>query len=145
LYFGELFAVVADLDPCGFPNHPTAKKLILQPIDGLKEQWNGRVWLNPPYGKGVKPWLDKLQQHGNGMALLFGRTDVKWFQGLDFSGINFLSKRIAFLNDRFEQGTNAGVPSILIAFGKNNIPYLKQKAGRVFIGNGDIIYETKET
>lgn len=127
-----------DLDPCAFKGHATGKRLIMPPEDGLTAKWSGRVWLNPPYGDGVAKWLDKLQKHNNGMALLFGRTDVKWFQNLTFDGINFLSKRIAFLNDKFEQGTNAGVPSVLIAFGKNNISSLYGLPGRIFESNGTI-------
>lgn len=127
-----------DLDPCGFIGHNTAKKIIVLPKDGLKEEWMGRVWLNPPYGRNVNSWLQKLQIHGNGVALVFARTDVKWFQGLKFDAINFLSKRIAFLNENFEQGTNAGVPSVLIAFGKNNVKSLYGLSGRIFESNGII-------
>jgi hypothetical protein len=127
-----------DLDPCGFIGHKTAKKIVVLPKDGLSIEWNGRVWLNPPYGRNVNAWLQKLQNHGNGMALVFGRTDVKWFQNLRFDGINFLSKRIAFLNDKFEQGTNAGVPSVLIAFGENNLKALHGLDGRIFESNGKI-------
>ena len=69
-----------DLDPCGFNGHKTAKKIIVLPDNGLAIEWTGRVWLNPPYGRNVNEWLQKLQKHNNGMALVFGRTDVKWFQ-----------------------------------------------------------------
>jgi hypothetical protein len=27
--------------------------------DGLKQQWFGRVWCNPPYGRTVNLWLEK--------------------------------------------------------------------------------------
>jgi hypothetical protein len=40
---------VFDLDPCGLQWHKTANKIISLPDDGLVEDWNGRVWLNPPY------------------------------------------------------------------------------------------------
>ena len=39
-----------DLDPCAYPGHRTANELICLPNDGLKMDWFGRVWLNPPYG-----------------------------------------------------------------------------------------------
>ena len=38
-----------DLDPCGLQFHKTAKNIITLPMDGLKEPWKGKVWLNPPY------------------------------------------------------------------------------------------------
>lgn len=32
-----------DLDPCGYPGHPTAERLITLPNDGLVQPWTGRV------------------------------------------------------------------------------------------------------
>lgn len=46
--FGEF-----DLDPCA-PMNPlwkTAKKMYNKEDDGLKQDWEGRVWLNPPYSR----------------------------------------------------------------------------------------------
>ncbi|HVI40922.1 MAG TPA: DNA N-6-adenine-methyltransferase, partial [Anaerovoracaceae bacterium] len=69
-----------DLDPCAAPNprpFPTAKKMITEADEcGLKASWHGRVWLNPPYGKQIGPWLEKLKSHGDGIALVFARTET---------------------------------------------------------------------
>ena len=46
-----------DLDPCGYPGWNTARQLICLPEDGLSTPWEGRVWLNPPYGQEV--WRDE--------------------------------------------------------------------------------------
>lgn len=70
-----------DLDPCGLKSHLTAKNIIELPEDGLKIEWNGKVWLNPPYSN-PKPWLEKLALHHNGMALVLNSTDTIWFQEL---------------------------------------------------------------
>ena len=48
--------------------------------NGLKQKWHGTVWMNPPYGKFTENWLDKFIKHNNGIALVFSRTDTKWFQ-----------------------------------------------------------------
>ena len=34
---------------------------------------------NPPYGLEVVKWFDKLSIHGNGIALIFARTETKMF------------------------------------------------------------------
>ena len=42
-----------DLDPCA-PVNPlwqTAKVMYNKNADGLKQDWKGRVWLNPPYSR----------------------------------------------------------------------------------------------
>lgn len=110
-----------DLDPCGFHGHDTAKKIIVLPDCGLSEPWAGRVWLNPPYGKEQKHWLEKLKNHGNGIALIFARLETKWIQPYLEGGFFQIEGRISFLNAKFEKVSNAGAPSILIPFGRKNI------------------------
>jgi len=68
-----------DLDPCGLVFHKTAEKIISLPTDGLIEEWNGTVWLNPPYSN-PKPFIKKLSEHGSGVALVLNSTDTGWFQ-----------------------------------------------------------------
>lgn len=110
-----------DLDPCGYAGHDTAKRLIVLPEDGLAAKWEGRVWLNPPYGKEQQVWLKKLQEHGNGIALIFARLETLWIQPFLTAGFFQLRGRIRFLNENFKTETNAGAPSILIPFGRKNI------------------------
>lgn len=109
-----------DLDPCGFEGHQTADRLICLPDDGLSAEWSGRVWLNPPYGRATKAWLNKLSKHGNGIALVFARTETSWFQSLRPDMIFLLAGRIKFLKPDFTESTNAGHGSVLIAFGRKN-------------------------
>lgn len=110
-----------DLDPCAYPGHKTAAKLICLPECGLAAKWNGRVWLNPPYGKEQQVWLEKLSVHQNGIALIFARLETKWIQPFLNGGFFIIQGRISFLNKDFVAQTNAGAPSMLIPFGRNNI------------------------
>lgn len=105
-----------DLDPCAYPGHYTAKEVWY--VNGDTKKWFGRVWLNPPYSD-VGRWLDMLAEHGNGVALVFARTDTKWAQRhfKIASQIFFISGRIKFLNDKFEQSTNAGHGSMFLNYG----------------------------
>ena len=95
---------------------------------GLMQNWVGRVWLNPPYGKETGYWLDKLRLHGNGIALVFARTDTTYFQEYVFKvadAIFFIAGRLKFYHVNGEEAkSSAGAPSVLIAYGKNNIDCL---------------------
>lgn len=108
-----------DLDPCAEPDWPVATRSICLPTDGLKESWVGLVFMNPPYGKSTPQWLEKLARHGNGIALVFSRTDTKWFQRAadQCSAMMFLSPRLTFLRPDHSFGTNSGCGSCLVAFG----------------------------
>lgn len=72
-----------DLDPCApTKRHWTAKKCLTVADNGLTKEWNGRVFLNPPYGAGlIDPWLTKMAMHsGGGIALIPAGMETSWFQ-----------------------------------------------------------------
>lgn len=119
-----------DLDPCspkgGISWIPT-KKFYTEKDDGLSQKWGGRVWLNPPYGEQTKHWLAKMHRHRNGVALVFARTDCRWYHDyvVNADAILFLKGRIKFVdgyNETNSQGAGAG--SMLIAWGDDNVKAL---------------------
>lgn len=110
-----------DLDPCAAPGWPTARRHIILPEDGLAADWEGRVWLNPPYGSEAWAWLDKLAAHGKGTALIFARTETAGFVEQVWrkaTAVKFLHGRLHF---HYPDGTrapaNSGAPSVLVAYG----------------------------
>lgn len=110
-----------DLDPCGHPAWPTADRLICLPDDGLAAEWEGRVWLNPPYGNDGWRWLDKLAAHGSGTALIFARTETAGFVEQVWGkadALLFLHGRLHFHHaDGTRARANSGAPSVLVAYG----------------------------
>lgn len=112
-----------DLDPCAAIGQPwrTGRRQFTERDNGLRQQWSGRVWLNPPYGPHVATWMRKLADHGRGTALLFARTETEAWQRYIWphcSGVLFLSGRLSFYRADGTPGrTNAGAPSALIAYG----------------------------
>lgn len=121
-----------DLDPCHpvTAPWPIAKNHFNQFQDGLNQSWAGRVWMNPPYGSETGKWLDKLSKHQDGgIALIFARTETKMF--FDFvweraSALLFIKGRLFFHHVTGEKAkSNAGAPSVLIAYGNKEAEFLK--------------------
>jgi hypothetical protein len=124
-----------DLDPCAPIVRPwdTAVNHYCAPReDGLALDWNGRVWLNPPYGTKTGTWLKKLAQHGDGIALIFARTETAMFFEYVWHAAHavlFLKKRIVFHHvDGTPAAGNAGAPSCLVAYGSENAKTLKRES-----------------
>lgn len=119
-----------DLDPCCPINAPFyhAKNNYTTDDDGLSQKWKGRVYLNPPYGRGMDLWLEKLKYHGNGIALIFARTETKcFFQHIwqDADAVLFVKGRIKFYHVSGIQAGSSGAPSVFIAYGRDNAKALK--------------------
>lgn len=114
-----------DLDPCTHELRPwdIAEKSYTKEDDGLLMPWFGRVWMNPPYGRGMEHWIEKLALHGDGTAFVFNRSDINAFHYYVFpfaDSILFLKGRVNFYDINGVRGDNAPAPNILIAYGENN-------------------------
>lgn len=123
-----------DLDPCS----PGANKCFVPANrhltivdDGLRAEWDGFVWCNPPYGRETGLWLKRLAEHGNGICLVFSRTGSRWFQdsAQSASSVCFVAKRIKFISGAtgFPVGT-PGADSLLLGWG--------DRADDVLFGSG---------
>ena len=119
-----------DLDPCCPANRPWDTAKAHYSADGLLKPWDGRVWLNPPYGQETWKWLKKLAQHGNGIAMVFARTETKMFFKYVWptaSAVLFIEGRLHFYRlDGLRAKGNSGGPSVLIAYGDYNAIRLKK-------------------
>ena len=120
-----------DLDPCSPIARPwdTASRHYTIRENGLWMPWEGRVWLNPPYGRETELWLEKMASHGNGIALTFARTETKMFFKHVWpaaSAFLFISGRLYFhYVDGSKARANSGGPSVLIAYNADNAHRLK--------------------
>lgn len=119
-----------DLDPCSPINRPWPTALTHYTIndDGLSKSWNGRVFCNPPYGKKTWLWAKRMSEHNNGILLIFARTDTTNFHKYilhQSDAIMFLKGRLTFYNsDGTPAKNSAGAPSLLAAYGLNNVTAL---------------------
>jgi hypothetical protein len=123
-----------DLDPCAphASRRPwdTAKTHYSVEDDGLSQPWFGRVWCNPPYGLEAARWLDRLSAHGDGVALIFARTETAMFFDHVWGkadALLFIRGRLHFHHvDGTRAAANAGAPSVLVAYGAENVAALER-------------------
>jgi len=85
--FGEF-----DLDPCATSENTKAPLYYTAEQDGLSLPWNGRVWLNPPYGRtdshgrSIAAWMAyavSQVERGNAdlvVSLVPARVDTQWWR-----------------------------------------------------------------
>lgn len=123
-----------DLDPCE-PMHnirpwDTAKAHYCKADNGLLQQWHGRVWLNPPFGRVAINWMLKMAKHGNGIALIPARTETAMFYETVWGradAILFVKGRPHFhYVDGKRAPFNSGAPICLVAYGAKNVIILEQ-------------------
>lgn len=108
-----------DLDPAS-PNPPVpwvpASRFMW--ADGDTLPWEGRVWLNPPYGPAAVRFIDRMIAHGHGLMLLPARTETAAFQRAAEAAdlVCFLRDRLHFIrDDGFQARSSFG--SALLAYG----------------------------
>lgn len=119
-----------DLDPCSPVNRPwdTAKKHYTEIDNGLMQNWEGRVWCNPPYGNHTGDWLARCAAHKNAIVLTFARTETKMFFEYVWKraeAVFFIQGRLKFWHVDGTEGGTAGAPSILIAYDQYNAEVLR--------------------
>lgn len=121
-----------DLDPCASLCQPwtTAARQYTIRENGLLREWEGRVWLNPPYGQQTQRWLSRLAEHGDGIALIFARTETEMFFRWIWEqadALLFIRGRLYFYRPNGQRAeANAGAPSVLVAYGRWNVMALER-------------------
>lgn len=124
-----------DLDPCFASPRPwdTAAKHFgpeaAGGLGGLFEEWQGFVWCNPPYDQEVGKWLQRCADHGDGIALIFARTETAEFQAQVWNradAVFFVRGRIEFrLPSGARPGHTGGAPSVLVCYGPRAVERVK--------------------
>ena len=130
-----------DLDPCGcvgMPWRTATTTYFLPEHDGLIDSWFGRVWCNPPYGPNVSDWARRMAAHGNGIMLIFLRTDTATWQKdiLPFADATLLlDGRVHFYRPSGERGKSGTAPSALLAYGQDSVDALRNAgiAGALYL------------
>ena len=109
-----------ETDVCALPENGKCEKFFTPEQDGLKQDWMGVCWMNPPYGRNIDKWVKKAYEASikgaTVVCLLPARTDTRWWHEYCLKGdIEFIRGRIKFNGSKH----NAPFPSAVVVFGKN--------------------------
>jgi len=89
--------------------------------DGLIQTWEGVIWMNPPYGRTIKLWMQKAYEAWQGGAtvvcLVPARTDTAWWHdyAAKASEIRFMRGRLKFEKPGLKSDA-APFPSAIVIF-----------------------------
>lgn len=115
-----------DLDPCAPIKRPwdMAKKHYTRVDNGLLLPWEGRIWLNPPYGKETFRWMARLAEHKSGIALIYARTETNGFQDYVLGkadALFFFRGRLQFYHVSGKPGgMPPPAPSVLVSYSEED-------------------------
>jgi phage N-6-adenine-methyltransferase len=121
------------LDVCATAENAKCPQFYTPAEDGLAQPWTGRVWCNPPYGRGVEKWIQKgyeAVQSGEAELVVFlipSRTDASWWHQWCILGeIRFFKGRLHFGEGKY----GSPFPSALVVFRNASARYETPSAAR---------------
>jgi phage N-6-adenine-methyltransferase len=106
------------LDPCSTAENAKCERFFTRADNGLTQEWTGRVFMNPPYGKTIGAWMRKAWEASQSTAelvvcLVPARTDTRWWHDYATLGeIEFVRGRLRFGDGRHP----APFPSAVVVF-----------------------------
>ena len=107
-----------DLDVCALPQNAKCKRYFTPDQDGLKQEWEGVCWCNPPYGRDIGKWMKKAyESNATVVCLVHARTDTRWFHEwvLGKAEIRFVKGRLKFGGSK----NSAPFPSMVVIYKKS--------------------------
>ncbi len=107
--------------------HVPAKNFITE--NSLEKEWYGFVWMNPPFeGRNDKAkWLDKIFEHGNGIALTPDRSSTDWWQDASqkCDALLMVKSKIKFIDGNGISRNSPSNGTTLFAYGEMAVNALK--------------------
>tara|TARA_R110000782_G_scaffold169360_1_gene261265 strand:+ start:138 stop:548 length:411 start_codon:yes stop_codon:yes gene_type:complete len=108
-----------NLDVCASEDNAKCAKYFTETDDGLQQEWEGVCWMNPPYGREIKKWMEKAYKSSlkgaTVVCLVPARTDTIWWHEYAMKGeIEFIKGRLKFGNSK----NSAPFPSAIVVFKK---------------------------
>jgi phage N-6-adenine-methyltransferase len=105
-------------DVCATAANAKCAHYFTREADGLKQEWVGTCWMNPPYGREIGRWVEKAYRSSQAGAtvvcLLPARTDTSWWHLWVTR-----AEEVRFLRGRLKFGgaeNSAPFPSAIVIF-----------------------------
>lgn len=118
-FFGELNTEFGfNLDPCSNTDNAKCERFFTKEENGLLQDWGDSVvFMNPPYGREIKRWMEKAlessKQGATVVCLVPARTDTAWWHDYAMKGsIRFIRGRLKFGKAK----DSAPFPSAVVIF-----------------------------
>lgn len=109
-----------DTDVCATPQNAKCAHFFTKEQDSLAQEWKGTCWMNPPYGREIKTWMEKAYKSSLEGAIVVclvpARTDTAWWHDYAMQGV------ITFVRGRLHFGdakNSAPFPSAIVVFGSD--------------------------
>lgn len=106
-----------DLDVCATAENAKCTRFFTREQDGLKQDWTGVCWMNPPYGRQIGLWMAKAleasQAGATVVCLVPSRTCTAWWHDYAEKGEYY------FIRGRLKFGgspNSAPFPSAIVVF-----------------------------
>lgn len=135
----EALGLRFSLDPCspGADHWVPANRVYTMADDGLKQPWDGIVFMNPPFGgrNGHVPWLKKFLAHGNGIAIVRSYTSSAWFHeyATKAEAMLFPRGKTQFIRADGSIGKAPGHGVVLLGMGETSCQAMKQSRLGLYI------------
>ena len=104
-----------ETDVCATADNAKCARYFTPEMDGLKQEWTGVCWCNPPYGRKIGQWVKKAaESNATVVMLIHARTDTAWFHDYIYgkAEIRFVRGRLKFGGSKI----NAPFPSMVVVF-----------------------------
>jgi len=109
------------IDVCASDKNHKCEQYFSKEDNGIVQAWNGVCWMNPPYGRDIKVWMEKARMEAEAGAtvvcLVPARPDTEWWWD------NCIQGEIRFIRGRLQwpgSNTAAPFPSAVIILGDNH-------------------------
>ena len=106
-----------ETDVCAIKENAKCDRFFTPEQDGLKQEWTGICWMNPPYGRKIGKWVKKAYESSltgaTVVCLIPARTDTRWWHDYCMRGdVKFIRGRLKFGSSK----NPAPFPSAVVIF-----------------------------
>ena len=106
-----------DIDVCADETNAKCPVYFDKSANGLSQNWTGKCWMNPPYGRDIGKWMRKAYESSlkgaTVVCLVPARTDTAWWHDYAMKGaVTFIRGRLKFGGAK----NSAPFPSAVVVF-----------------------------